>query len=346
MKYISGKIFQENSFEKGYIGFETNKIIEKGRGKPPEKPISKGLIVPSFVNFHTHIGDSFIRYKKIDLPKDVEKLVGPPEGLKHRLLRKTSEEEIIKGMEKSIKIMIKTGTKFFCDFRENGIKGISKIHSALENFRISSLILSRPKKLEYNENEIEKLLDNSDGIGLSSISDWDYTLLKKIAYQTRKKQKLFAIHASERIREDIDLILDLKPNFLIHMTKATESDLIRVKEENIPIVICPRSNNFFGIKPKYKLLKKKEIKLLIGTDNCMINKPDIIDEISFLRKQTNIFSLEELLNMVTISPRKVLNLGPCIPCKNSPADFVVLDPKSLRILYTPKSRDYRKRDDL
>jgi len=333
MKYISGKILKENGFVNGYIGFEKNKILEQRQGKSPVKPICKGLILPSFINFHTHIGDSFISQRKIKLPKDIEKLVSPPDGLKHRLLKKASEKEVIEGMKKTIGFMMRTGTNLFCDFRENGILGLSKIKKALKPFDISSITLSRPEKIEYKKNEIEKLLEESDGIGLSSITDWDYSSVKKIVQETKRKQKIFALHASERIREDIDLILDLKPNFLIHMTKATEPDFKKVKESNIPIVICPRSNSFFGIKPNYKLLKKTGVEILIGTDNCMISTPNIIEEIKFIRRQTNIFSLEELLNMISISPRKVLNLSPCIPCQNSPADFVVLDPKSLDILY-------------
>jgi len=337
MKYISGKILQENGFVNGYIGFEKNKILEKGRGKAPTKPICKGLILPSFVNFHTHIGDSFIRLRKIKLPKNIEKLVGPPDGLKHRLLKKANEKEVIESMVNTINFMMKTGTNFFCDFRENGITGLSKIKKALKPFYISSMILSRPEENNYKKNEIAKLLEKSEGIGISSITDWDYTLVKKIAQETKRKQKIFALHASERIREDIDLILDLKPDFLIHMTKATDSDLKKVKENDIPIVICPRSNSFFGMKPSYKLLKKTDIETLIGTDNCMIATPNIIEEIKFIRRQTNIFSLEELLAMISISPRKVLNLSPCIPCQNSSADFVILDPKSLDILYIKKA---------
>ncbi len=338
MKYISGEILTETGFEKGYIGLNKENIVEIGKNNVPKKPVVKGLIVPSFINFHTHIGDSFIKNKRKKIPRDIEKLVAPPKGLKHQLLRKANPEEIIKGMEKSLETMIKTGTKLFCDFRENGISGINQIKTSLKKSNISGIILSRPDSSEYNKKEIDLLLKNSNGIGISSISDWDYSFIKKIAKETKRRKKIFAIHASERIREDVDLILDLKPDFVVHMTKATESDLCRIKENKIPVAICPRSNKFFGMKPNYRLLKKTELILLIGTDNCMINEPNIIEEIKLIKRQTNIFSTEELLNMTTNSPRKVLNLSPSIPCKNLPADFVVLDEKSLKILYISKGR--------
>ena len=66
--------------------------VEKGTS--PKKPICKGLIVPTFVNAHTHIGDSFIKKKHIKLPRNIEELVGPPNGLKHRLLNVASDKEI------------------------------------------------------------------------------------------------------------------------------------------------------------------------------------------------------------------------------------------------------------
>ena len=290
MEYVSGKTLTRNGFEEGYIGFENHKILDKGMGTPPKKPIHKGLIVPTLVNAHTHIGDSFIRKRNLKLPRNVEDLVAPPDGLKHRLLKETSNQEIIGGMEKSIDEMKKTGVFHFCDFRENGTAGINQLKKALENTNVSSLILSRPKELKYDHHEMEHLLKNSDGIGASSIVDWNYSELEKVTKHAKSKKKMFAIHASERIRENIELILDLKPDFLIHMVKATESDLIRAKDTNIPIAVCPRSNAFFGLKPNIKMMKKIEIDIMIGTDNAMLNSPNVLDEIRYIQSLSTKFT--------------------------------------------------------
>jgi cytosine/adenosine deaminase-related metal-dependent hydrolase len=333
MKYVSGEILKQTGFEKGYIGFENKLIIETGKGNPPEKPIFKGLILPSFVNAHTHIGDSFIKQKKVVLPKNIEKLVAPPNGLKHRLLQKSTDEEIIDGMEKSIDIMIKNGIKYFCDFRENGILGISQLKAALQLWKISCIILSRPDTFKYDKNELDLLLKNSNGIALSSITDWNFSEIKKIARDTKNKNKIFSLHASERIREKIDDILDLKPDFLVHMIKATESDLLKIKEMNIPIVICPRANSFFKMKPDYELLKKVKVELCIGTDNAMLNFPSVLDEIKYIYSTSKEFSLDELFYFVTYGARKALNLDCAILGPNSKADFVVLNKKSLKPLF-------------
>ena len=333
MDYVSGEVLTDSGFKKGYLGFENKLIVETGKDTPPEKPICKGLIVPTFVNAHTHIGDSFIKERNVKLPKNIEELVAPPNGLKHRLLQEASDEDIIEGMEKSIHIMIKSGTSYFCDFRESGILGISQLKTALRSLNINSLILSRPDSLEYDKNEVDILLKNSDGIAISSISDWDYSELQKIARDTKEKNKIFALHASERVRENIDNILDLKPNFLVHMLKASESDLLRVKENKIPIVVCPRANSFYGLKPNFSLLKKIGVDLSFGTDNAMLNSPVILDEIHYVKSISKEYSTFELLFMTTFGARKALNLDYNYLASSSRAEFAVLDGKSLRPLY-------------
>jgi len=236
-------------------------------------------------------------------------------------------------MKKSINEMKKSGVSHFCDFRENGLLGINYLQKALVDSNISAVILSRSDQLTYNKDEVESLLKNSQGIGLSSISDWEYSEIEKIAKHTRKRKKIFSIHASEIIREDIDLILNLKPDFLVHMVKATESDFIRVKDADIPIVVCPRSNVFFGLKPNIRIMKKIGINIMIGTDNAMLNPPRILDEIRYLHSRFKEITIYELLQMITYIPRKALNLDDGIPDLGSPAKFVVIDKKLLETLY-------------
>jgi cytosine/adenosine deaminase-related metal-dependent hydrolase len=338
MDFISGEILTKKGIQNGYIGFQNGLIIEVGNNLCPKKPKAKGLILPKFVNAHTHIGDSFIRNRKIYLPKDLEKLVSPPKGLKHILLNKTSDEEIIDGMKYSINEMIKSGTSYFCDFRENGLHGINQLKKSLEKSNISPIILSRPNHQKYVKDEINILLKNSQGIGLSSISDWEYSEIEKIAKQTKKKKRIFGIHASEGFRENIDKILDLKPDFLIHMNYATQSDLILVKECNIPIIICPRSNAFFGLKLNIENMKKIGINIMLGSDNAMLNKPNILDELIFFKKITKISSIEYLLNMITYNPRKALNLDYDILDLNSTFEFVVIDKNNLKPIYISRNK--------
>jgi cytosine/adenosine deaminase-related metal-dependent hydrolase len=336
MEFIYGEILTKNGFNKGYIGFKNNKIIEISDKYPKKKPMIKGLIIPSLINSHTHIGDYFIKKLKKNLPRDINKLVAPPNGLKHKLLNKTSDEKIIQGMKESIKIMLNNGISKFIDFRENGLSGIDLLKKTISNYKnIKPIILSRPNHLEYNKEEINNILKNSQGIGLSSITDFDYSEIKKIAKHTKIKKKIFSIHASERIRENIDQILDLKPDFIIHMNNATESDLIRVKENNIPIVICPRSNAFFKLKINYEKMEKLNINLMLGTDNAMITQPNILKELEYYKKISKNNSIEKLLNMITYNPRKALNLEYNILDFKLLKEFTILDKETLKIIKIP-----------
>jgi cytosine/adenosine deaminase-related metal-dependent hydrolase len=336
MNYLQGEILTNNGFITGYLCFQHGgTITEIRKGTSPEKPIAKGFILPTCINAHTHIGDAFIQSQHLNLPRSVKDLVAPPTGLKHRLLKQATEQEIMEGIRISLVEMIKTGTSYFCDFREGGLIGIYQLKKVINNFNIKSTILSRPSKMAYNKEELDRLLQNSDGIGLSSISDWEPSEIEKIAKHTRIKKKLFALHASEVIRENIDRILDLKPNLLVHMIAATKTDLERVNDANIPIVICPRSYLFFNLKHNLAMMKKMGVLLLLGTDNAMINTPDILKEVRLLRTY-GLFSLEELFTMITYTPRKVLNLDDCIQGGNLSEKFIVLEKNSLKLLYVSK----------
>jgi cytosine/adenosine deaminase-related metal-dependent hydrolase len=336
MEYISGDILTEEGFLTGYLGLHENHIVtEIKNGALPKKPLAQGLIIPTCVNAHTHLGDSFIRFQHRRLPRNVKDLVAPPTGLKHQLLKQTPEQEIIKGIQKSIQEMSSTGTSCFCDFREGGLLGVYQFRKAMQHHSIHSIILSRPSQMRYEKTEIDRLLENSDGIGLSSISDWELSEIQKLAIHARKKQKIFALHASEVKREDIDQILDLKPNLLVHMIAATQSDLEKVRDASIPIVICPRSYRFFHLNHDLDLLKKTKVTLLLGTDNAMINNPDVLEEVKVLRK-TGFFSLEELLTIVTFTPRKALNLDDCIQGRDLSEKYIVLEKGSLKQIYASK----------
>jgi cytosine/adenosine deaminase-related metal-dependent hydrolase len=77
---------------------------------------------------------------------------------------------------------------------------------------------------------------------------------------------------------------------------------------------------------------------MLGTDNAMLNTPNILDELTYLKNMTGIFSIENLLNMITYNPRKALNLDYSILDLNSSNEFMVLDKKTLRALYIPRNQ--------
>ncbi|MGC8663453.1 MAG: amidohydrolase family protein [Thermoplasmata archaeon] len=289
MKSIIAHVFIKNRYFIKSVTFENNKILFEDTDKKPEY-----VVVSGFVNAHTHMGDAFINY----VPKlGVKELVGPG-GYKQKMLEKSDSYTIINGMKKYASIMEKENIRSFFDFREGGLNGLKLIKS-VEFRNVYPIILSRPKKNVLDYDEIEALLNNSHGIGLSSISDYDYSFIKEISKIVKEKKKIFAIHASERKREDINKILDLRPDFLVHMHKATIDDIKKVKEKDIPVVICPRSGLFFNIKMNMKRFIENGVNLALGTDNAMISVPSIriemlvaslifdVDAIDIIKASTN-----------------------------------------------------------
>lgn len=259
-------------------------------------------------NCHTHIGDAFISIDKSNRKWEVKELVAPPHGFKHKILREASDEIIESGMRKAISVMKGCGTTHFCDFREGGAEGAEQLKRIAEEEGINALILGRPVELRYDRGEVDRILGIADGIGVSSISDWNYDELKKLAGHARRKKKMFALHASEAAREDINKILDLKPTFLVHMSSAGRDDIEIVADKGIPVVVCPRSNAFFGIRPDVEGMMESGVTLLLGTDNSMIVPPNIVDEVHYLLDNFDV-SREQALEMVIENPRKCLNVS-------------------------------------
>jgi cytosine/adenosine deaminase-related metal-dependent hydrolase len=331
MKCIKGRILTDQGLKKGYLHIK-NKTTSISLGTSSKPADQKGIIVPTFVNAHTHIGDTFIRKKQIPLPQNIEQLVAPPDGLKHILLTKTDNQEIMLGIKDGLDELQKAGISTFVDFRENGLTGVMLLKKQLDQKQIQSIILSRPDTHHPSSREITHLLAESSGIGISSVEDWDYNEVALIVHKTKKLQKLFALHVSERIREPIEPIVQLHPDFIIHMTQASKEDLELVKDQHIPIVVCPRSNYFFHMKPNLELMKKVGNILLLGTDNFMFHNPSIIDEIRCIQTHfPSLFTLEELLKMPTYNARKALNLKDNIPGSTFPSSWIVLNPINYHI---------------
>lgn len=303
-------------------------------------------IVPRFVNAHTHIGDTLLKDPVLGPPiqsyayaRDLDALVRPPNGLKHKFLSQISQEEAVLSMESAIFEMYQNGISVFADFRENGYAGVSALIQASKNTGrdIHPIIFGRPTNVSENsfdENEFEKLLEYADGIGLSGANDMDKALLAQIASKTRLKRKKTAIHAGEKDDSDIESALSLNPDLLIHMTHANQTHLKAVSDADIPIAVCVRSNLVTGVGlPPILEMLENEISLCIGTDNMMLNSPDMFEELHFLSK---IYGVSDavLFKMATSGGANALG------CRftgsvevGKKADLMVVNGKSLNLKY-------------
>ena len=327
-KILSGTIYSNRRFFDGCIEFDggrIKRISEEGVGKPSR------LILPLIPNCHTHVGDYCLR-GRIDPSRGLDELVRPPDGTKHRLLSAIGDDELISGIYSALREMRTNGTALFLDFREGGMKGVSLLNRALELAGApSAMIFGRPRNLEYDEAEIDQLLEYAEGIGLSALSDWRYDDMLQISQHAKSRGKMFSLHASEARREDIGKILDLAPDFLVHMAMATGDDLMRCSHANVPIVICPRSNSTFNIPLDISGMIDAGATVCLGTDNAMLNSLSMIEEMRAaysLRSNSRALRVEEVFQLALENPRKIINSKNLISISpGEPGSLMVVEAK-------------------
>ncbi|MDD3399178.1 MAG: amidohydrolase family protein [Candidatus Methanomethylophilaceae archaeon] len=321
MRYISGQILLGDEFVTGHIGIEDGIIKEIGDGDSPAPPLHQGIVLPSFINGHTHCADGAA---PIPLDIGLEEAVAPPHGLKHRFLGGCSEDSLRSSMTSFMEESARHGSSAFVDFREGGLLGVKTLQGLpLIQRRV---VLGRPVSPRYDHQEVDSLLDACEGLGLSCISDMDAGYLDSLADHVHRRGKILALHASENRREDIELVMSLEPDFLVHMVEASDDDLRRCADQGLPVVICPRSNLFFGKVTPVRRMRECGVETALGTDNAMVCNPDMRTEGEFLlrllRSQND--DAAGLLDTCVTRIRKILNAESGLPIKlGKEADLVV-----------------------
>ena len=310
----------------------TNIVIDEKEIVELSDRVEKGRIVdgngciaaPSLINSHVHIGDSVA--KDVGDGEPIDKIVKPPNGIKHRILSETSPEYMIKAMQSSMEYMLKTGTTTFVDFREGGFEGINVLKKASKNIPIRRIILGRHDSF-FEENPIiselektaEKLLNTCDGIALSGFGEIEDDVATTITKVCRKHSKPSSIHVAEYEylqtkslkltgKTEIERALIEGFNLLIHVTAPLKDDLKLIGEKGIPVVSCPRSNGTLGVGiPPILDMINKGINVCLGTDNIMLNSPNMFKEMEYALKVTRGYYKKylpplEVFKMATLNP--------------------------------------------
>jgi len=305
---LEGTILRGRSFDL----VEGRVVIENGEIAAVEETStdSDDVILPAFVNAHTHLGDSIAKEAGGGLT--LEELVAPPDGLKHRLLRAASREELVEGMRRSLQFMRSTGTGTCIEFREGGVEGVEQLRDAADALDVEPVILGR---------ETTDAMEASDGFGASGANDADFERERRA---TREAGKLFGIHAGEVDSTDVDPALDLDPDFLVHMVHPEPHQLDRIADSEVPIVLCPRSNAVtdVGLPPAEELAERTT--LALGTDNVMTNSPSMFREMAFAAKLFDL-SASEVLRMATINGAEIAGLDRGVVAEGKEAKLQVLD---------------------
>ena len=311
------------------------------------------LLIPGFINSHTHIADSI--GKDITLNSTVNQKIHPMFGIKSKILKNTSDEYLSTFMKNTCHSMIQKGITTFVDFREGGLDGAILLKKVVDDLPIRTILLGRldfhQSTSEIKKNspfpkekirELPSLLKICDGIGISGANEHSTSVLHSYS----KTKKLRAIHSSETIesvqkskritgKSETLRALSLKPDFLIHMTHASKKDLDATSKKTRGIIICPRANSSLseGI-PDIEKMQNAGCLLGLGTDNVMINSPDMFREMDYLWKVTmgikkKRIDPKEILKMATVNAGKILKKEIGIIQTKKIADCIFLDKHAL-----------------
>ena len=156
------------------------------------------------------------------------------------------------------------------------------------------------------------VLEIADGLGISGANENTDESLQQyrelIQNNKGKKKLLIAIHAGESkeavefskskmSKTEIERIIHyLGPNIIVHMTNVTEDDISLVSKKGTGIIVCPRANGILGVGiPKVARMLRLGFKIGIGTDNVMINSPDIFRELDYLWKVSRAMNQNSLM---------------------------------------------------
>jgi cytosine/adenosine deaminase-related metal-dependent hydrolase len=342
--------------EKGYVEIENGRIKNAGAGN--YKGSAKGLdangflIMPCFINAHTHIADSI--GKDLASSHRLDARVHPVFGAKKKVLQNSRPEHLKTFIRNSAVSMMKKGIAAFADFREDGPEGARLLKEAIAGLPIKCVMLGRtshysdPKeKSGLSPDAVEQalqVLKIADGFGISGANENTDAAL--IQYRQLAGKKLAAIHAAESNetvvfskehtgRSEIDRIMEyLKPDFVVHMTKATEDEISLLAKNGIGVVVCPRANGVLaaGI-PRVAQMLRQGCLVAIGTDNMMLNSPDMLRELDYIWKvsratEDEMIEPRELLKMATVNAAQILRLNSgCIEAGRA-ADLIFIDKRN------------------
>jgi len=317
------------------------------------------VIIPGLYNSHTHMGDSFLPDGATGMT--LEQGFFRPNGYKYRQLKEIDPKIHLEHLCDSLRYMARTGTICHIDFCEQGVHGSQLLREASEITGVDSVILGQFDQLPFtteqlNANtdplaerflsEIDSVLDIADGFSESTINDLTDPAWHSIFSKTQSRNKLRAIHCLEnagyrtdslRIAGigDLDRALTtLKPHLVIHMTVANQTEIEALVKNGASAVLNPRANANLNLPaPPIANLLEANANLLLGTDNGLLNSPNMFAELDFTYKIAKSQTQDPqtptpatILKLATSNIRGVLGADHYGYLEQGlPANFVVLD---------------------
>ncbi len=314
---------------------------------------SKRVIMPSFVNSHTHAATTILRGYSDDLRVIpwLEKKIWPFEA-------KLTEEDVYWAAKYGCMEMIKTGTTFFCDmywFFHGTARAVEEmgIRSAISSVFIDNF---DPEKSKAQIKETEKLFQESKKysdrikfiLGPHAIYTVSENSLRWIKDFAKEHNLLINIHLSEsedevnkclqqhnmRPVEYLESIGFLGPNVITpHTIWVNDHEIDLLEKYQVKPIYTPCSNMKLA-SGAFQYTKMKDRLLIgLGTDGCASNNSlsMIVDmKIAALHQKCvtgdpTVLSVNEVLSLATVNGAKIFNLNCGRIEEGALADVLLLD---------------------
>ncbi len=289
------------------FAWKNGRVMEiRESGGSPEK-LPRFGILPGLVNAHTHIGDCFLTEAAVAMT--LEEAFFRPDGYKYKALDMISAGKHIEHMTRFQLEMAATGTLAHADFREQGVEGARRLREASNRSGVRSFILSQLQDSPFTGAELDtgtaplpsaareellKIMEISDGFSESTMNDLTPSAWREIREITTTHHRARAVHCLENDgyrslslarsgKGDLEQALTLyDPDLIVHLTVANPEEIALLAASGKPAVINPRANAALGLPlPPVAALLEAGIPLLLGTDNGILNGPDLFRELDF-----------------------------------------------------------------
>ncbi len=291
------------------------------------------VVMPGLYNSHTHLGDSALPDGATGLT--LEEGFFRPHGYKYRELAKLTPTTHQPHLEAHLRYMARCGTVAHLDFREQGPDGARLLRAASAATGVESIILGQfndspfsAAELRANapalslppihRAEIAELLAVADGFSESTMNDLTTSAWAEIRALTSATKKLRAIHCLENAGyRDLSLVItgcgdlaralaEYDPHLIVHLTVATAEEIALLVRSGKTGVVNPRANATLGLPlPPVAALLRAGANLLLGTDNVMLNPPNLFAELDFTYK----LARSQFADALTPEPAAILKMA-------------------------------------
>ncbi|OIR13011.1 MAG: hypothetical protein BEU05_00350 [Marine Group III euryarchaeote CG-Bathy2] len=281
----AGPLLRRGGFVDGWFDPESG---EEGEGTPHDD-VLEGIILPPFRNCHTHLGDTLARDGVPDM--SLAELVGPG-GFKHRWL---AEADVPASITAGLREAASSGTALLLDFREGGEPGLAQLGqgAADAGWGVDE---GAPQVVPFGRAIGGRPLPGRHA-GLPGLADLPPGEGHRMVIEARTAGGLVALHFSEGEHESVEHMLELGPDILVHLCHASAEDLRAIAGNGIGVVVCPRSNARFGLRPPLEELLELGADVGLGTDNGMSCTLDMLEELRFCREAFPDVAPETLLRL-------------------------------------------------